>query len=320
MNTSTIKQHPTMNDLFSILNNKKITEIIFHPEGFLNFEFNGELKFIDSKIWKTVDAKALVAKMIEALPRAPNYEHPICSGIWKNFRLQVIAPPVIHKGLLIQLRRLSDESDFKSFNHQDWQARPELTHLLEKKVKFERENFLIIGPTGCGKTTLLKSLLLSFCRNDRIVCLEDTPELPKVNNFSTHLKTYSATSDELNDIELHDLIKASLRLRPDRLMMGEMRGEEAASFLLMLSTGHRGSGATLHAHNAHDALRRLEMLIQMGGTNWNLQTVRQLIYSSLNFIISMGRTSDGNRCISKVSRIEGLEDHGFLIHDLYENT
>ena len=102
-------------------------------------------------------------------------------------------------------------------------------------------------------------------------------------------------------------------------MMGEMRGEEAASFLLMLSTGHRGSGATLHAHNAQDALRRLEMLIQMGGQNWNLQTVRQLIYSSLNFLITMGRTSSGKRCVSKVSQIEGLEDHGFLTHDLYDN-
>ena len=253
------------------------------------------------------------------MPQAPNYENPLCSGVWNGFRVQIIAPPIIDQGLLIQLRRLSKTKDFKCFLYKEWQGTLDLTNLLENKIKHEKSNFIIVGPTGCGKTTLLKSLISSFCTKDRILCLEDTPELPKINTTSNNLKTYNATSEELKDITLDDLVKASLRLRPDRLMMGEMRGEEASSFLLMLSTGHKGSGATLHAHNPQDALRRLEMLVQMGSP-WNLQTVRQLIYSSLDIIITMGRDSKGQRSILKVSELESLEEHGFLVHHLYEKS
>ena len=305
-----------------VLNKSEITEIILHPDGQLNYELNGKLVTAEPSVWKSIDSikkEEFISKIIEVLPQAPNYENPLCSGVWNGFRVQVIAPPIIDEGVLIQLRRLSKTRDFRDFKHKDWQGRAELTNLLEKKIKFEKSNFIIAGPTGCGKTTLLKSLLSSFCKEDRILCLEDTPELPKINTTSTNLKTYNATSEELSDVTLDDLVKTSLRLRPDRLMMGEMRGEEASSFLLMLSTGHKGSGATLHAHNPQDALRRLEMLVQMGNP-WNLQTVRQLIYSSLDIIITMGRDSKGRRSILKVSEIENLEDHGFLVHHLYENS
>ena len=305
-----------------ILNTKEVTEIILHPDGQLNYEWNGRLLTAEPKIWKDFDQikkEEFTSKITAVLPQAPNYESPLCSGIWNGFRVQIIAPPIIDEGLLIQLRRLSKARDFEEFQHEDWQGTTELTNLLEQKIKFEKSNFMIVGPTGCGKTTLLKSLLSSFCKEDRVLCLEDTPELPRINTTSTNLKTYNATSEELKDITLDDLVKASLRLRPDRLMMGEMRGEEASSFLLMLSTGHRGSGATLHAHNPQDALRRLEMLVQMGSP-WNLQTVRQLIYSSLDLIITMGRDEKKRRSILKVSELESLEDNGFLVHHLYEQS
>jgi pilus assembly protein CpaF len=307
---------------FEILKNPKITEIILHPDDELNYEIDGKLITADASLWKEIDSSVkdkVISKITEVLPQAPNYENPLCSGIWNGFRVQVIAPPIIEKNLLVQLRRLSLTRDFKSFRCEDWQGSIDLTNLLEKKIKDEKANFIIAGPTGCGKTTLLKSLLSSFCKEDRVLCLEDTPELPRINTNSNNLKTYNATSEELKDITLDDLVKASLRLRPDRLMMGEMRGEEASSFLLMLSTGHRGSGATLHAHNPQDALRRLEMLVQMGSP-WNLQTVRQLIYSSLDIVITMGRDEKGQRAILKVSELESLEEHGFLVHHLYEKS
>jgi len=307
-------------NLVEMLEKNEVTEIIFHPDGHLNYELNGKLLTAQSEVWKEVNQfkkENFISKVVNSLPQAPNYESPLCSGIWNGFRVQIIAPPIIDKGLLVQLRRLSKAKDFKEFNHKDWMGDQNLSNILEQKMKYEKVNFMIIGPTGCGKTTLLKSLLSSYCKEDRVLCLEDTPELPKINTNSSNLKTYNATSEELKDITLDDLVKASLRLRPDRLMMGEMRGEEASSFLLMLSTGHRGSGATLHAHNPQDALRRLEMLVQMGSP-WNLDTVRQLIFSSLDIIITMGRDSNGNRCIQKVSELSSLEDHGFLVNHLYE--
>ena len=305
--------------LIDIFKNTQITEIILHPDHELTYELNGKLLTAGNEIWKETDPikrDRLISRIIEVLPQAPNYESPMSSGIWKGFRVQVISTPVINKGLLIQLRRISNERDFKEFRHEDWKGCTNLTNLLEEKIKFEKANFIVLGPTGCGKTTFLKSILSSFCKKDRVLCLEDTPELPRINNMSNNLKTYNATSEELSDITLEDLVKVSLRLRPDRLMMGEIRGREAADFLLMLSTGHKGSGATLHAHNPNDALRRLEMLVQMGNS-WNLQTVRQLIFSSLDLLITISKNPKGERVVASVSEIESLEEHGFLVHHLY---
>lgn len=301
-----------------ILEDTEVTEIIFQTPGFITFEKKGRLMTVEETWHEKLGSRdELFSNIMESLPKAPSYEHPLASGVWGDFRVQVVSPPAITDTML-QLRRISSAESFQSFSSASWIVPEEVKDILIERFFIKKQNFMIAGPTGCGKTTLMKSLLFDFCKKDRVICIEDTPELPQVNSLSCNLNTYSSSSEEINDITLNDLVKASLRLRPDRLVMGEMRGAEASVFLLMLSTGHTGSGATIHAHNPQDALRRLEMLVQMGSP-WKVQTVRSLIYSSLDIIITMGRNKNGARTILKISELEGLEDHGFLVNHIYEN-
>ncbi|MGH1468123.1 MAG: ATPase, T2SS/T4P/T4SS family [Bdellovibrionales bacterium] len=302
----------------SLLKDPSVTEIILQNSDDLVIEKNGEL--IGSK-WDPSDYKAeLINEIIQALPKAPTYEHPIASGVWREFRVQIINAPIVNKQPIIQLRRISKDGDFRQLDPDQWSTSLEVIETLKEKFSIKRENFLIVGPTGCGKTTLLKALLSNYCQNERVLCIEDTPELPLVNEFSCNLKTYTSSTEEIKDVSLNDLVKASLRMRPDRIIMGEMRGEEASSFLLMLSTGHKGSGATLHAHTSQDALYRLEMLIQMG-SSWSLETVRRLIRTSLDCIIVLDKDpTTGARYIKEVSEIAGLEESGFLVHHLHNTN
>jgi len=303
----------------ALLKDQNVTEIIMPHDNKIIYEKDGKLEIIN-KAWTDKNLREELKKsIINELTKAPSYENPMATGVWKNFRVQVLSPPVIAAGLSIQLRRFACNEAFKSFNSEDWCEKSDADLENIFKDKFEnKSNFLIVGATGCGKTTLLKSLLFTHCLEDRLVCLEDTPELPQLNEFSANLKTYFSSSPEVPHIDLNDLVQTSLRLRPDRLIMGEMRGKEAASFLLMLSTGHKGSGATLHAESPLDALYRLEMLTQLSNT-WSVQTVRKLIYSALDMIIVVKRNPQGKRIIEEVAEIAGLESDGFLIHSLYKN-
>jgi pilus assembly protein CpaF len=304
-----------------LLENQNITEMILTEDNRVIYELNGKLNVVND-VWKDPSEKDELEKsIVNSLAKAPSYENPMATGVWADFRVQVLSPPVISQGMSFQLRRFACNKTFKDFNAKDWgqlEDSCELENVLKEQFE-KKSNFLIVGATGCGKTTLLKSLLFTHCVKDRVVCLEDTPELPVLNEYSTNLKTYFSSSPEIPHIDLNDLVQTSLRLRPDRLIMGEMRGQEAASFLLMLSTGHKGSGATLHAKSPLDALYRLEMLTQLNNS-WSVDTVRKLIYSALDMIVVVDRNEEGNRVISEISEIAGLESGGFLFHSLYKNS
>jgi len=298
-----------------IFDDEDVTEIVLQEKTDVIFERGGKLM---NSTWNDPDSKnKLISEIVQSLPKAPNYEHPVASGVWNGFRVQIINAPIVDDDPIIQLRRLSKEDNFRALKPEQWNTNADVIETLKNKFSKDKANFLIVGATGCGKTTLLKALLSNYCKNERVICIEDTPELPKINPLSCNLQTYVSSSEEIEDVTLNDLVKASLRMRPDRIIMGEMRGEEASSFLLMLSTGHKGSGATLHAHSSQDALYRLEMLVQMGST-WSLETVRRLIRTSLDVIVVLGRDPEtGNRYIKEVSEIAGLEETGFLIRHLH---
>ncbi|MEO0335064.1 MAG: CpaF/VirB11 family protein, partial [Pseudomonadota bacterium] len=173
---------------------------------------------------------------------------------------------------------------------------------------------LIVGPTGSGKTTLLNAILQKVPAKERIVILEDTDELASPHENSVKLLTRIDDSSQLRNFDLGDLLRESLRMRPDRIVVGEVRGQEAKELLLALSTGHSGFFGTLHASSAQEALWRLEMLVQMGAPQWAKETIRRLIFSALHEILVVKRES-GIRKIIEIKKLSGLESNGILLED-----
>jgi pilus assembly protein CpaF len=177
----------------------------------------------------------------------------------------------------------------------------------------QRKNFLIVGGTGTGKTSLINALLHTCSDNERALVIEDTAEIELPNLSSMKLLTRQDPQGILKPIDQGQLLCHALRLRPDRIVVGEIRGAEAKDLLMALATGHSGSFGSLHASDARQALIRLEMLIQMGAPQWSLSAVRRLIQLSLDYVLLVGKSANGERQFQGVFKICSLEETGFLI-------
>ena len=178
-----------------------------------------------------------------------------------------------------------------------------------------RKNILFLGPTGCGKTTVLGACLKELASSERVVILEDTDELPRPNTASSKLLTRPQQGSTLPEVTLSDLVRQSLRMRPFRLVMGEVRGAEAKDLLLALATGHSGSMGTIHSADARQALLRLEMLVQLGAPQWSLQAIRQLIHLSVEALVVCGYEG-GQRRLHGLFQVAALESIGFLLEPI----
>ncbi len=181
-----------------------------------------------------------------------------------------------------------------------------------KKLLEDQFNFLIIGPTGSGKTTFLNSLIHEISQDQRLIIIEDTDEIQIQNPLSSKLLARELCPSSLTPVTMSDLVKQSLRMRPDRLVVGEVRSSEAKDLLQALATGHRGSMGTLHAQSAKQALLRLEMLIQMGAPQWSLHSIRQLIQMSLDYLIVL-KDNRLQKGIMEVCKITSHEKFGLLL-------
>ena len=182
-----------------------------------------------------------------------------------------------------------------------------------EKVISEKQNFLVIGGTGSGKTTVLQSLMTLIAETERVVIIEDTQELTPTNAATTSLLTHTNTMDPRLNVSMDDLLKRTLRLRPDRIGVGEIRGSEAKTLMMALSTGHDGSFGSMHARTAHEALLRLEMLVQMGAPEWSLHSIRRLIGITLNTILVVERRGS-QRCLEGIYEIASVEENGLTLH------
>lgn len=301
--------------LHSLLNNEDITEILCNGHDTIYYEQSGEIKKHNDGFFSEHNYQSFIQRMLLETGQQINLEKPFTDGKWGSFRLHIIESPLSYKTTFISLRRKAKETwTLKKLKELDSITEEEQS-LLQNLIK-SKKNILVIGPTNSGKTSLLNALLQEIPETDRVLCIEDTDELSAPNALSGKLLTRHDPQKQLANYSQTDLLKQSLRMRPDRLVLGEIRSDEAKDFLMMLSTGHQGCMASLHADQAHQALWRLEMLIQMAAPQWSSASIQKLISLSLNYIILI-KKKDKKREIHSIHEIKTYEDSiGFILEKL----
>jgi pilus assembly protein CpaF len=232
-------------------------------------------------------------------------------------RVNAIIPPLSIDGPVLSIRRFGSEPltikdliDLKALT-------PQLVQVLEACVK-SRLNILISGGTGAGKTTMLNSLSGFIPHNERLVTIEDSAELLLQQPHVVRLETRPPNIEGRGEIAQRSLLKNALRMRPDRIIVGEVRGEEAIDMLQAMNTGHDGGMTTIHANTPRDALARLETMIAMANLRISDKAMRQQICSAINLILQVSRLSDGTRKVMSVSEVIGMEGEIITMQEIFK--
>ncbi|MBE8163371.1 MAG: CpaF family protein [Bdellovibrionaceae bacterium] len=301
--------------LHTLISNEGITEILCNGYNEIYYELDGKIIKHQDVFFSEHNYQSFIQRMLLETGQQINLEQPFSDGKWKNFRLHIIQPPLAHNNTLISLRRKAKENwTLKKLKNLGSITKKESDY-LQNLVK-TKKNLLIIGPTSSGKTALINALLQEVEHTERVLCIEDTDEISSPNALSGKLLTRNDPQKQLSNYSQTDLLKQSLRMRPDRLILGEIRSDEAKDFLMMLSTGHQGCMASLHADQAHQALWRLEMLIQMAAPQWNSSSIQKLISLSLNYVILI-KKSGKQRQLKNIYEIKTYEDGiGFILEKI----
>ena len=231
-------------------------------------------------------------------------------------RINAIIPPLSLTGPLVTIRKFSRNR----LNFQDLirlgTATTETIEFLERCIQ-ARLNILISGGTGSGKTTLLNVLSEGIPDTERIVTIEDSAELPLHQRHILRLESRPPNIEGEGEVSIRDLVRNSLRMRPDRIIIGEVRGAEALDMLQAMNTGHDGSLSTVHANSARDALGRLETMVMMAGFEIPLRAVRQQVSSALDLVIQIERLEDGGRRITSISEVQRMESDVITMQELF---
>lgn len=298
-----------------LLEDESVTEILILSKTDICFEKQGKLQRLEDRFLSDMTFQNFVEKICQEAKTHFNLENPFSNGKLGDFRIHIVASEITQSSIQISFRRHPKNPwTFESLIKNGW-AQESVAYKM-KEILNSKKSFLVVGATGSGKTSLLNACLQALPEFERCVLIEDTSELTTPNHVSSKLITRFDAQSILRPIDQSELVRQSLRMRPDRLVMGEIRGHEAKDLLMALSTGHEGSFATLHASNARQALLRLEMLIQMGAPNWSLTAIRNLIALSLKYVVVVEKKPEGTRGLQGIYELSSVEESGILLDRL----
>jgi pilus assembly protein CpaF len=262
----------------------------------------------------------IVNKIVAAVGRRVDESHPLCDArLLDGSRVNVAIRPIAVDGPLVSIRKFSK----KPFNLNKLidigAIRPQMAEVLAAAVK-ARVTLLISGGTGSGKTTMLNALSAFISDKERLVTIEDAAELQLQQPHVGRMETRPPNIEGKGEIRQRELVKNALRMRPDRIILGECRGEEAFDMLQAMNTGHEGSMATIHANAPREAISRLEQMIGMAGMPMTIASIRGQIASAVRMIVQLQRMSDGKRKITSIAEITGMEGDILQMQEIFKYT
>ncbi len=300
-----------------LLKDELITDIMVNGPEQIYIERKGKLELADIRFRDNDHVMNIAQRIVTAIGRRVDESSPICDARLKDgSRVNVIAPPLSLKGCSISIRKFSK----KKITLDVMAAQGNISQDVCKLLKIAgacRLNIIVSGGTGSGKTTLLNALSRMIDHGERVVTIEDAAELQLQQPHVVPLETRPANLEGDGEITMRDLVKNALRMRPDRIILGEVRGGEAIDLLQAMNTGHDGSLGTLHANNPREALTRLENMVNMSGMRLPSHAIRHQISSAVQLIVQIQRMRDGMRRITHVTEVLGMEGEVIITQDLY---
>ena len=300
-----------------LLKDELITDIMVNGPEQVYIERKGKLELSDVRFRDNDHVMNIAQRIVTAIGRRVDESSPICDARLKDgSRVNVIAPPLSLKGCSISIRKFAKKKITLDIMAQQRNISDEVCKLL-KIAGAVRLNLIISGGTGSGKTTLLNAMSRMIDHGERVVTIEDAAELQLQQPHVVPLETRPANLEGDGEITMRDLVKNALRMRPDRIILGEVRGGEAIDLLQAMNTGHDGSMGTLHANNPREALTRLENMVNMSGMRLPSHAIRHQISSAVQLIVQIQRMRDGIRRITHVTEVLGMEGEVIITQDLY---
>ena len=305
--------------LGKIIEDKTITEVMINGYDTIFVERNGKLEQLPDKFESQERLRSIITKFVQDMGRSVNESNPIVdTRLADGSRVNVVLDPIALNGPIVTIRRFPEEGMTiqKLINYGS--ITPEAAVFLQKLVR-AKYNIFISGGTGSGKTTFLNALSNYIPQTERVITIEDSAELQikHIPNL-VRLETRNANSTGAGAITMRDLIKSSLRMRPERIVVGEVRSAEALDMLQAMNTGHDGSISTGHANSAEDMISRLETMVLSGSPGLPLEAIRQQIASAVDIIIHLSRMRDSTRKTMAISEVVGLENGKVVLNPLFQ--
>ncbi len=300
-----------------LIRDKTTSEVMVNGHKNVYVERKGKLHLTDVQFKDDQHLMQIIDRIVSRVGRRVDESSPLCDArLQDGSRVNVVIPPLAIDGPSLTIRKFAADpykvQDLINFGSLSLMA----ADILRACV-FSHLNMIIAGGTGSGKTTLL-NVVSSFIPNDeRIVTIEDAAELQLQQEHIVRLETRPANIEGKGAISMRDLVKNALRMRPDRIVVGEVRAGEALDMLQAMNTGHDGSLTTVHANTPRDTLRRLETLVMMAGFDLPQRAIREQIASAVDLIIQAGRLSDGSRKVLSITEIVGMEGDVVLMQDIF---
>ena len=304
--------------LTELLEDKNITEIMVNSPKEIYIEIDGQIikdesvSFInDEHIIRTIE------RMIGPMGRTIDATNPMVDSRLKDgSRINAVIPPLSTKGPVITIRKFRGEMTTADDLVRIGSLTPYMATFLEAAVR-GKCNIIVCGGTGSGKTTLLNILSGFIPDGERIITIEDAAELKLEKEHVISLETRVTNYDNEGEVTIRDLVINALRMRPDRIIVGEVRGKEAFDMLQAMNTGHEGSLTTLHANSPKDALNRLETMVLMSGLDIPIRAIREYIASAIDLVVNIERMSDGKRKVTSIAELENFKEGELQLKEIF---